>query len=209
MADRDRRLRESVDLVRRAQGGDREAFGQLLDRYYERVLRIVRARLGPQLRQYTESADVVQETMGQVVRAFERFDMQDEESFVRWLSRLVENRIRDLAKFHGAGKRDRGREQLLEEAALGAGAAEGPGDGGETPSVVVARGEMQERVAAGLARLEERERALIERRNEGRKWADIAAELGFPSEGAARMAHSRAMMALMRAVSRCDPRADG
>ena len=40
----------TINLVHRAQNGDGEALDRLIGRYYERVRRIVRLRLGPRLR---------------------------------------------------------------------------------------------------------------------------------------------------------------
>ena len=45
---------ETIDLVRRAQRGDDDALNRLIDRYYDRIQRIVRIRLGPRLRRDLE-----------------------------------------------------------------------------------------------------------------------------------------------------------
>src|SRR6185436_18440399 len=95
----------TLDLLRRAQQGERPALERLLERYYERVRRIVRLRLGPSLRRRLESGDILQETFLAAVRNFARFELRDEGSFINWLAVLAENQIRDAADHHGAQKR--------------------------------------------------------------------------------------------------------
>ena len=65
----------SVFLVRQAQDGDLEALGRLFERYYDRVRKIVRARLGRNLRAAVDSVDVMQDTFVAAVQAFDRFEM--------------------------------------------------------------------------------------------------------------------------------------
>ena len=65
-------LTRSVELVRRAQAGERPALERLFERYYDRVRRIVRARLGPELRLRVESVDILQETFTAAVGSFDR-----------------------------------------------------------------------------------------------------------------------------------------
>jgi len=48
-------LQPSMLLLRRAQAGDRDALNDLIVRYYDRVFRIVRIRMGKRLRRTMES----------------------------------------------------------------------------------------------------------------------------------------------------------
>jgi DNA-directed RNA polymerase specialized sigma24 family protein len=98
----------SLQLIRLAQGGDREALGRLVERYEARLRLIVRARLGPTLRGYLDSGDILQETWAAAVQSFDRFEARDEGSLVHWLARLVENRIRQAAEHEHAQRRERG-----------------------------------------------------------------------------------------------------
>jgi RNA polymerase sigma factor (sigma-70 family) len=202
------RSSDSVELVRAAQGGDRAALGALMERYYPRVLGIVRARLGDELRRNTESIDVAQEAFGQAVRAFERFELRDEESFVKWMAQLVENRVRDLAKYQGRAKRDAGREVHLESllAAASASRAFDPADSGATPAEQVAKVEEQALAMAALAALPEDQREVLRLRAAGVEWTQVAEKLKLGSVGAARGLHARAALALMRA---CEKPGDG
>ena len=70
---------------------DREALSALVARYHDRVLRIVRARLGPGLRNHLDSQDLVQDTFAAVVRDFEHYEVREEASLVHWLARLAQD----------------------------------------------------------------------------------------------------------------------
>jgi RNA polymerase sigma factor (sigma-70 family) len=190
-----------LELLARAQGGSESAREALFEACYPRVLAIVRARLGGGLRRFHESGDVVQEALLLAARDLDRLQVPDERSLIAWLSRVVENRLRDMAKFHAAAKREAGRERreaslvgedeskLLEE--VGALA-----DG--TPSQVFAGREEHERLERALAELEPKRRKVIELRKQGLSWSEVAQALELASDGAARMLHARALVELGR-----------
>jgi RNA polymerase sigma factor (sigma-70 family) len=192
-----------IELLRQAQAGDGAARDQLFERVYERVLAIVRGRLGTGLRRFHESGDVVQEALLQAVRSLGQVQIADEAALLSWLASVVENRLRDLAKFHGAQKRESERERRetsIDPDGVGlwearAGAAPGAG-----PASMAAESEQQERLRAALERLEPKRAQAIECRSRGLSWAEVAEQLGLPSEGAARMLHSRALIDLGRAL---------
>jgi RNA polymerase sigma-70 factor (ECF subfamily) len=103
-------IKTTLTLVQRAKTGENQALNLLLDRYMNRVLRIVRMRLGKHLRQKMESMDVVQEVMIRAIKDFDHFELQNEGAFLRWLSALIQNQISDLADFHSAEKRNQNKE---------------------------------------------------------------------------------------------------
>jgi RNA polymerase sigma-70 factor (ECF subfamily) len=194
-------ITRSLDLVLRAQQGDSSALNRLCDRYYDRVRRIVRLRLGPRLRERVESGDILQETFIAAVRSIESFEMREEASLINWLSRLAERQIIAAADFHGAKKRDSRRDVPLS------------GPTGDSQTVSVSRGledgrepgpldriadaEEQARVESCLEHLPEEYRELILLRNyAGASWESIAEETGRPSAEAARMMYARALVEL-------------
>lgn len=190
----------SVDLVRRAQGGDRAALDRLFARYYERVRRIVRVRLGRELRSALDSSDILQDTFGAAVTAFDRFEMRDEASLIRWLATLAERQITDAVDRHGAQKRDRKREVPLERPSV---AGQDPEDGSPRPPEHAASEEETALVDAALRELPEEYRELILWRDyAGAEWDVVARETGRPTAAAARMMHSRAMVELGKLVRR-------
>jgi hypothetical protein len=58
------KFEDSLALFRRAQGGDGGALNELFERYYDRIYRIVRIRMGAKLRGVLESHDIVQQKIG-------------------------------------------------------------------------------------------------------------------------------------------------
>lgn len=184
----------TLELVRQAKGGDSRALAALLERHQARIRGLVRQRLGRDLRRELDSGDLVQEALVEVVEAFPRFEMRDERSFVRWLATLVENRLRELARYHGREKRDHSRRVPLasEEGSLG-----GPADPGPSPSQEARGHEAQERLEGALRDLPANWRAALELRRAGLEFEPIAQRLGLPSAAAARMLHTRARVALL------------
>ncbi len=197
-------LTRSLDLVLRAQGGDRASLDRLIERYRERVLKIVRLRLGTKLREQVDSEDILQETFITAVRKLESFEMREEASLIHWLARLAERQIIAAADFHGARKRDHGRNVSLSGSVRGD-AASGTqvffATDTTQPLARLARAEEGRIVEDCLARLAEEYRELILLRNyAGASWETVAEETGRPSPAAARMMHARAMVELGKLV---------
>ena len=183
----------TVDLVRLAQGGEDAAREALFARYSERVLDVVRVRLGPKLRTWLESGDILQETLAEALRSLERLEMQDPSSLIRWLSGIVEHRIQARLRHHGALKRSAEREVELE-----------PAVAAETrrvprPDREAARREERDTVAECLSTLAEHEREVVLLRDyAGCDWATVADQCDLPSPDAARMLHARVLTRLGR-----------
>jgi RNA polymerase sigma-70 factor, ECF subfamily len=187
----------TLQLVRRAQAGDHAALQPLFDRYYDRVRRIVRLRLGGGLRSRLESADIVQETFLAALAGFDRFEVRSEASLLQWLAVLAENRIRDAADWHGAGKRDAGREVPLSLPGRSGTVHLDPAASGMAPADGVAHDEQVEALEAAVAELPEPERELVVLRDYvGMSWEDVAARTGRVSAAAARMAHGKVLLSL-------------
>lgn len=184
----------TLELVRGAQAGDARALAALLERHQGRIRALVRQRLGPELRRELDSGDLVQEALVEVVEAFPRFELRDERSFVRWLATLVENRLRELARFHGREKRDLRRRVALPSED---GSVAGPADPGPSPSQEARGAEAEERLTAALAELPAHWRAVLELRRTGLDFDALAERLELKSAGAARMLHARARVALL------------
>lgn len=208
-------LNQSIDLVKRAQTGDDVALDALIGRYYDRVRRIVRLRLGRNLRRYLDSEDILQGTFIGAVRAFDRFEMRDESSLLHWLSKIAEHQIKDAADYHYAQKRDGRREQSLrvpkpsdttDEFAFE------PADEYRPPIDDLVAGERIEAIEEAIAELREDYREVILVRNyEGASWSSVAELMGSPSPDAARMHYARAiteLSSLVREKRKNDPADD-
>lgn len=188
----------TVELVARYQQGDEEALEQLFRRYYGRVHRIVRVRLGAPLRRRLESVDLVQEVFADAARGLAGFDMAEPAALVRWLATIAENRIR------GAGREARAdKRELDREVPLGPGAAvEAVEESAARPEARLLAREREALVDACVAELREDWRdVLLLRDYEGGSWEHVSARLGR-SIAAAQMLHVRAREALREALVR-------
>lgn len=197
-------LTVSVELVRRAKAGDREALERLVQRYYPRVWNIVRLRLGPKLRERVDSQDILQETFIQAVLSFDHFEMRDEASLIKWLATLAERQINAAADYHGAQKRDRRREVALPAVQPSANTTRLQFDVSATvsgPLDKIAASEEMHVVEECIRALPEEYRELIEWRDYANAgWEEIARHTKRPSAAAARVMHARAMVELGKLV---------
>ena len=193
---------KTQQLVALAKEGDQPAIEQLCRVYGERIRRIVRLRMDRKLRPKLDSVDVVQDALVLALDGLKDFTYENEGDFLRWLSRIAENKLRDiLDKFH-TDKRDIRREIPFkrEESNTEGGSfrADVPLDA-TTPSVVLSRKEQLDRLERAIDSLkpEYREVVLLAR-IERLSQAEIAARLG-KSKGAVAMLLSRALVALTTA----------
>jgi RNA polymerase sporulation-specific sigma factor len=184
-------------LIQRIGHGDQTALDGLCRRYLSRVLVAVRLRLGANLRKKVESGDIVQEVMIDAIRNIKEFSFRTEGAFLKYLNRVVENRIRDEADRWAAQKRRPDREIPLDgarsdESALPLQIA----DSAPTPSKVVALTEDLSLLEAAIGRLpDEYQDLIIATKLEGRSYEEIAEDVDKTAD-AVRMQVSRAMIAL-------------
>jgi RNA polymerase sigma-70 factor (ECF subfamily) len=159
------------ELIRRVRAGDGAAAADLVSRYEPLIRRTIRVRLrDPRLRRLLDSTDVCQSVLGSffVRAALGQFDLDHPGQLLKLLTTLARNKLAGQAQHHAAARRD------FRRAADVAATAE-PADQGPTPSRVLAAAEL---LAEARRRLGPEERQLLEWREQGREWADIAAELG-------------------------------
>jgi RNA polymerase sigma-70 factor, ECF subfamily len=180
------------DLLRRAREGSREALGVLLGGCGERLLALIRLRLGPSLRARVESRDVLQATFLKALVHIDGFRGDGSRSLTAWLARIAENEIRDLAAFHGRQRRRAGQTVAVggteELDRLAAGLRS------ETSRIALG-----ERSAALVEALEglpaEHREVIVLRELEELSFAEVAERMGR-SPDACRMLLARAMAAL-------------
>lgn len=186
-------------LIVLAKDGDESALEQLCRLYSERVRWIVRLRMGGELRSKLESMDLAQDVFISALRDLGNFTYKNEGDFLRWLSKIAENRLRDnLDKLH-ADKRDIRKEVRLKsyEPTTGdsfVGTVE-PIDL-TTPSVIMSKREDLARLAKALDALKpEYRKVIVLTKIDGLSYKEIADRLG-KSGDAVRMLVSRAIAAL-------------
>jgi len=110
---RDSLTNRTQHLIALAKGGDDFALNELCRIYGTRVHRIVRFRMGKELRSKLDSMDLVQDVLISALGDLGDFAYKNEGDFLRWLAGIAENQIRgNLDKLH-AGRRDIRKERPL------------------------------------------------------------------------------------------------
>lgn len=186
-------------LVALAKVGDQTALNQLCCVYSERVRRIIRFRLDRKLRSKLDSVDVVQDVLLLAMGGLKDFTYRSEGDFLRWLSRIAENKIRDIFDEFHTEKRDIRREIPFKEQERSTGGAKSSGLGPmriPTPSVIMCKKESLDRLEKALDELKpEYREVVVLKRIEGLSYDEIGERLG-KSAKAVSMLMYRAMTAL-------------
>ncbi|NQU23407.1 MAG: sigma-70 family RNA polymerase sigma factor [Candidatus Nealsonbacteria bacterium] len=197
-------------LIEQVQDGDQSALNELCSRYQMRVLTAVRVRLGAHLRQKVESWDIVQEAMIDALRGVEKFEFRTEGAFLKYINRVVANKIRDEADHWGAQRRDAGREVSLEKGRSVGSATPliTPEDrAAPTPSKIVGLHEDLALLESAMDRLGDESSdyrdLIVAAKIEGRTYREIAEE-SDSTEDAVRMRVKRALTALARIYKNLD-----
>jgi RNA polymerase sigma-70 factor (ECF subfamily) len=155
--------------------------------------------MGTELRSKLESMDLVQDVLMCALRDLGDFTYRNEGDFLRWLSRIAENRLRDnLEKLH-ADKRDIRREVRLDNHGPTTGgrffAVRGPIDA-TTPSVIMSRKEELDKLEKAIDELKpEYREVIVLKRIDGLSYKEIGERLD-KSADAIGMLLSRAMVVL-------------
>lgn len=187
-------------LVTLAKAGDNSALDQLCKVYGERVRRIIRLRMGKEIRSKLDSMDLVQDAFVSVLEDLGDFTYRSEGDFLRWLSKIAENRIRDnVDKLH-ADKRDIRKEvslrnsvQTTEDRFAG---TPGPVTN-TTPSLIISTREELNKLEKAIDELQPGYReVIILKKIEGLSYKEIGDRLG-KSTDAVGMLVSRAMVSLI------------
>lgn len=203
---------ETGQLVARAKAGDAAALNDLFTRYHQLMVEVARQRIGPKLRLKEDPDDLAQTTFREATRDFANYEYRGESSLVRWLSQILQNKIRDKAEYYAATKRDSGRERGMEVA------IDGDKDATQTvepPSrdlsvtMQVARGENLKYLKDALEELTpEHRQAITLVFFEGKQLREAGEAMGGKSEDAVRMmlrrAEARLGEILRRSIGRSD-----
>ncbi len=160
-----------LELVRRAQRGERGAFDLLVLRYQHRVVKLV-ARL---LRDPTEAEDIAQEAFVKAYRALASF--RGDSAFYTWLYRIAVNTARNAMA--SRQRRPLDYEADLSEAEQSA--VESRMRHGDTPEAAALSDEIHATVNRAVAELPEDLRtAIILREIEGLSYEEIAEAMDCP-----------------------------
>ena len=196
---RDNVANRTQELVALAKDGNDSALNQLCNVYGERVHWIIRLRMGTELRSKLESMDLVQDVLVSALRDLGDFKYKDDGDFLRWLSKITENRLRDNVEKLHADKRDIRKEVRLDNRGPTTGgrffAVQGPIDA-TTPSVIMSKKEDLNELAKAMDQLKpEYKEVIVLTKIEGLSYKEISDRLG-KSDEAVRKLVSRAMAVL-------------
>ena len=190
---------KTQQLVTLAKRGDRSALDQLCVVYGERVRRVIRLRMGKELRSKLESMDMVQDVLMCALRDLGDFTYISEGDFLRWLWTIAENRIRDnLDKLH-ADKRDIRKEIPLDDHA-----SNSRNDRARifeparntTPSLVLSRREELDKLEKAIDKLKpEYRKVIVLAKIDELSYEEIGDKLGKSADAAGHLL-LRAMVAL-------------
>lgn len=186
----------SLELLARAQRGENDALEELVQRYQERIRRIVRIQLGASVvRREYDSMDIVQSTFRAALPKIRDLCPQSAAGILQWLALIATNQIRDAYDRMSALKRDARREVALDPRS-----GSEPAQPATAPDERALLNEVRELLDDEVARLPEDQRRVVLLRDYcGEDWARIAAELARES-GAARQLHQRAWIRLRQAL---------
>lgn len=191
----------SLELLARAQGGDRQALEDLLARYQDRLRRIVRIQLGAKLRRHCDSMDIVQNTFKAALPKIGDLQPRSAASLLQWLAMIATNQLRDVHDHWTTKKRDAQREVRLDVGGDEGSVVLDPVDSKASPAESASMREIRELLDEAVAALpDDQRRAVILRDYCGEDWEPIARELGRDNAHAARQLHQRAWIRLRQAL---------
>jgi len=191
-------MTDTIDLpalLAAATAGQRGACDRLFAHAADWVLLYVRLRLGPALRARIDAMDVLQETFLHAHRDWRRFRAPEggdpDRALAQWLCGIAENRLRDLAAWHGAARRDVGREARDVTAVLRELHRNGHG-----PATSMVRREERDRLADAVEALADEDREVLLLRHFEGLTVDAIADRTGRSASSVRRALGRAVQQL-------------
>ncbi len=192
-------------LLEKARQGDAEAVNRLLTVHREPLRRLIGLRLDPALAARLDASDIVQDVLLEAHRRLQDYLKNPAMPFCLWLRHLAKDHIIDAHRRHRqAQRRSLDREQPIVPAILADHSSyELAGqliDPERTPASEAIRRELQRRLDAAIADLDEDDREIILlRHREQLSNQEVARELDL-SEAAASMRYLRAVRRLRAAL---------
>src|SRR4051812_49561985 len=196
---------ETQDLLSQAKEGQPEAVDRLLDVHREPLRKMIGLRLDPALAARVDASDIVQEVLFEAHRRLEDYLRTPTMPFRLWLRHIAKDHVIDAHRRHRqAQRRSLDREQPIVPAVLaGHSSFELAGqllDGERTPASAAIQHELQRKLDAAVARLDDDDREVIlMRHREQLSNQQVSEALGL-SEAAASMRYLRAIRRLRAAL---------
>jgi RNA polymerase sigma factor (sigma-70 family) len=182
---------EFADFVRRIRAGDDQAAAELVNRFESLIRREVRLRIsGSQVNRAFDSLDVSQSVLANFFAraATGQFELEHPDQLARLLVTMARNKLMSRVRSERRQIRDIRRVTVDRDA------LDRVADEQQSPSEIVGRKELLERLRTLLS---DEERQIIDLRNEGLGWDEVATKLGGTGQ-ARRMQMSRGIERLIR-----------
>ncbi len=190
-------------LIEKARQGDVQCRDQLFELCRSYLGFSARAQVESWLKRKVDASDLVQQTLLEAFRDFDRFQGSSEQEWLAWLRRILDHNVADfIRRFRGTAKRQVRREvsfRDLSDTGLKHGAPE-PIAPGDTPSEEFLRIDSELRVAAALAQLPPDYQEVIVLRNLQRLAFNEVAEQMGRSRPAVQMLWMRAVKKLQETL---------
>ncbi|MDX2197374.1 MAG: RNA polymerase sigma factor [Phycisphaerae bacterium] len=186
-----------------ASSGDADALEALLAMHHARMMGLARRKIGLEWRERIDAEDLLQEAYIDAFSHVAGFEARDEDSFYRWLARIVETRFldhvrhwtrakRDVSRVAGKGGTDSMYDAVLEQCR--------PDE--KTPSSFLRKDEAVGALMSCIARLPEEQRAVVQAcLIEQRSYEEVGAEIGKTGEAVRRQC-ARAIEKLRECLGR-------
>jgi RNA polymerase sigma-70 factor (ECF subfamily) len=101
----------AADLIARARQGDTECRERLFTLCRSYLGFVARSQVETWLRRKVDASDLVQETMLEAYRDFDRFDGRTEQEWLAWLKQILRHNAADFVRrYQGTAKREAGKE---------------------------------------------------------------------------------------------------
>jgi RNA polymerase sigma-70 factor (ECF subfamily) len=191
--DKPAEITTAIDQLR---DGRREVLSVVFDYFRPRLRQMVRLRMEGPLRARIDPSDVLQDVYLDATRRVGNFVQDPKVSVFVWLRGLTGDRLKKLQRHHlGAQCRALGRELRLPEESSTL-LARQLFDSSTSPSRMLLKAELRERIRSALACLDDDDREMILMRHfEGMNNEEVAETLGLTRPGAS-MRHGRALARL-------------
>lgn len=191
------------ELIERARRGDADCRDQLFALCRNYLGFAARAQVQSWLKVKVDASDLVQQTMLEAHRDFDRFEGHSEQEWLGWLKKILAHNVADFVRrYRGTAKRQVRREVPLRGPAstgLGHGAPE-PAAPGRTPSQEFLLLDSELRVAGALAELSpDYQEVIVLRSLQRLPFNEIAKQMGR-SRPAVQMLWMRAIKKLQESV---------
>ena len=177
-------------LLLAAREGSEQALNRLFEQCGERLLGLIRLRMGAKLRSRMESTDLLNATLLRAFQSFDSLEARNTPSLMAWLARIAESEIHDEADRLNAQRRDAAKEVALDSGVAELAARLRT----QTSRLVLSESRLRLERALGELSDEYREIVVL-RRYEELGFKEIGSRLG-KSPDACRMLLARAMTAL-------------